>query len=75
VILVSSKSAHESLLTVLGRIGSEENCRTRLETCRVENREFELAEGFKDLGNDQAESTKSWDWVSLLILLSASADI
>jgi hypothetical protein len=51
-------------LTMIGRTGDEENCRTRLEACRIENREFELAEGFKELGNDHADSTKTWDWVS-----------
>jgi hypothetical protein len=49
---------------VIGTTGEEENCRTRLEACRIENREFELAEGFKELGNDHADSTKTWDWVS-----------
>jgi hypothetical protein len=51
-------------LMVIGTTGEEENCRTRLEACRIENREFELAEGFKELGNDHADSTKTWDWVS-----------
>jgi hypothetical protein len=61
------KSQHQlkvPSLTMIGRTGDEENCRTRLEACRIENREFELAEGFKELGNDHADSTKTWDWVS-----------
>jgi hypothetical protein len=53
-------------LTMIGKTGNDENCRTRLEACRIENREFELAEGFKDLGNDHADSTKTWDWVSVV---------
>jgi len=52
-------------LTISGRNGDEEICRTRLEACRIENREFELAEGFKDLGHDHPDSTKTWDWVCL----------
>jgi len=51
-------------LTPIARLGDEDNCRTRLEASRIENREFELAEGFKELGNDHVESTKTWDWVS-----------
>lgn len=52
-------------LTTIGRTVDEETCRTRLEACRIENREFELAEGFKDLGHDHSGSTKNWDWVCL----------
>ena len=51
-------------LTMIGKTGDEEICRTALEACRIENREFELAEGFKELGNDHADTTKTWDWVS-----------
>lgn len=49
-------------------------CRTRLEACRIENREFELAEGFKELGSDHADSTKSWDWVSSVPHILAQAE-
>lgn len=61
-------------LTILGRNGDDEICRTRLETCRIENREFELAEGFRELGNDHSDNTKSWDWVSSWEARLASAD-
>jgi hypothetical protein len=58
---------------VIASTGDEENCRTRLEACRLENREFELAESFKELGNDHADSTMTWDWVSFKVLF-AKAD-
>lgn len=38
-------------------------CRNRFEACRIENREFELAEGFKELSNDRSDNTANWDWV------------
>jgi hypothetical protein len=49
-------------------------CRTRLEACQIENREFELAEGFKDLSDDHSNNTASWDWVSRITIYVVTAD-
>jgi hypothetical protein len=49
-------------------------CRTRLEACRIENREFELAEGFKDLSDDHSNNTASWDWVGQFTTYIITAD-